>query len=67
MYREQKWSQRTVSKTEEQEMPQKKELNEMDEMKATKISEAEFKRMIIRMLKNLRGRMDDLSKKDSKH
>lgn len=43
-----------------------KELNKIDEMKATKISEAKFKRMIIRMLKNLRGRMADVSQNLSK-
>ena len=30
-------------------------------MEATKITDAEFKIMVIRMLKNLKGRMDDLS------
>ena len=34
----------------------------MDEMEATKIPDAEFKIILIRMLKDLRGKMDDLSK-----
>ena len=34
---------------------------ELSEMEATNIPDAEFKRMITRMFKDLRGRMDDLS------
>ena len=42
----------------EQEKSPEKELNEME---ATEIPDVEFKTMVIRMLKNLKGRMDDLS------
>lgn len=36
--------------------------SEMDKMKATKMPHVEFKRLVIRMLKGLRERMDNLSK-----
>ena len=39
----------------------KEKLNKLDEMEATKIPDAEFKIIVIRMLKDLRGGMDDLS------
>ena len=39
----------------------------MGKMEERKIPDTEFKTMVIKMLKDLRGRMDDLSKKDSKH
>ena len=42
----------------EQEKFLEKELNEIE---ATKIPNAEFRTMVIRMLKNPRGRMDDFS------
>ena len=42
----------------EQEIAPEKELNEM---KLTKIPDVEFKITVIRMLKDLKGRMDDLS------
>ena len=41
--------------------------NKMGKMEERKIPDTEFKTMVIKMLKDLRGRMDDLSKKDSKH
>ena len=34
---------------------------ELNEMKATKIPDAEFKTMVIRMLKEIKGKMDKLS------
>ena len=44
----------------EQEESSEKELNEME---ATKIPNSEFKTIVIRMLKKLRGKMGDLSEK----
>ena len=43
---------------EQQKSPEKKELNEME---ANNLPDTEFKTMLIRMLKELRGRMDELS------
>ena len=47
-----------IKKKKKQEKSPEKELNEME---ATKIPVAEFKTMVIRMLKDLRTRMDGLS------
>ena len=39
----------------EQEKPPEKELNKINEMEATSISDEDFKIMVTRMLKDLRG------------
>lgn len=43
--------------------PHKKELKDIDEMEETQIPAAEFKIMVIRILKDHRGRTDDLTEK----
>ena len=45
---------------------QKSSEKELDEMESTKIPDAEFKTIVIRMLKDLRRRIDDLSRNVNK-
>ena len=52
--------QKNMPQMKEQEESSEKELNEME---ATKIPNSEFKTIVIRMLKKLRGKMGDLSEK----
>ena len=40
---------------------QKSSEKELDEMESTKIPDAEFKTVVIKMLKDIRGRMDDFT------
>ena len=49
--------QRNMPQIKEQEKSPEKELNEMEE---SKLPDTEFKTMVIRMLKELRGRMDEI-------
>ena len=60
-HRNQMGRQRKMFQT-KQEKYSKKELKGINEMEVTKIPDLEFKIMVIRKLKDLRGRMDDLNK-----
>lgn len=57
--------QRKFPKRENKRNPQG-EKNKMNEMEATKTQDVEFKTMVIRTLKDLRGRMDGISENLSK-
>ena len=52
--------------TKEQEKSPEKQLKEIDEIEVTQIPYAEFKIMVVRTLKDLQGRIDDLSENLSK-
>ena len=60
-HRNQMGRQRKMFQT-KQEKYSKKELKGINEMEVTKIPGEDFKTRVIQMLKDLRGRMDDLNK-----